>query len=84
MCVRVCAQACTHQYAVTKASPIANSFGQFRFNDRRGNLNVSGFVGASLYSLRTCIFVLCDGNWRDRGLEDMLSPKMKSDERRNH
>lgn len=39
MCVRE--QACTHRYAVTKASQIGNSFGQFRFNDHRGNVNVS-------------------------------------------
>lgn len=83
----VCTQACTHQYAVTKASQIGNSFSQFRFNDRRGNVNVSDVAGASLYSLRASIFVLHDGTRRagDRRLDDwMLSNRIKSDERQNH
>lgn len=54
----VSTQACTHQYAVTKASQIGNSFSQFRFNDHRGNVNVTDAAGASLYSPPASIFVL--------------------------
>lgn len=84
--VCVCTQACTHQYAVTKASQIGNSFSQFRFNDRRGNVNVSDVAGASLYSLRASIFVLHDGTRREgyRRLDEMPSNRIKSDERQNH
>ena len=76
----------THQYAVTKASQIGNSFSQFRFNDHRGNVNVSDVAGASLHSLPASIFVLHDGTRRegDRRLDDMLSHRMKSDERQRH
>lgn len=79
-------QACTHKYAVTKASQIGNSFSQFRFNDHRGNVNVSDVAGASLYSLPASIFVLHDGTRSegDRRLDDMLSNRMKSDERQKH
>lgn len=45
----------THQYAVTKASQIGNSFSQFRFNDHRGNVNVSDGAGASPRSLPASI-----------------------------
>lgn len=58
---RVHTEACTHQYAVTKASQIGNSFSQFRFNHHRGNVNVSEVPGASLYSLPATICVLHDG-----------------------
>lgn len=77
---------CTHQYAVTKASQIGNSFSQFRFNDHRGNVNVSDVAGVSLYSLLASIFVLHDGTGRegDGRLCDMLSARMKSDERQRH
>lgn len=77
---------CTHQYAVTKASQIGNSFSQFRFNDHRGNVNVSGVAGVSLYSLLASIFALHEGTRRegDRRLCDMLSARMKSDERQRH
>ncbi len=54
-------QECTHQYAVTKASQIGNSFSQFRFNDHRGNVNVTDVAGASLYSPPASIFVLQRG-----------------------
>lgn len=50
-----------HQYAVTKASQIGNSFSQFRFNDHRGKVNVSDVAEASRYSLPASIFVLHDG-----------------------
>lgn len=82
----VCTQACTHQYAVTKASQIGNSFSQFRFNDRRGNVNVIDVAGASLYSLPASIFALQEGTRREGGtrLDGMLSNRMKSDERQNH
>lgn len=83
---RVHTPACTHQYAVTKASQIGNSFSQFRLNDHRGNVNVSDGAGASLYSLSASIFTLHDVTRReaDRRLDDMLSNRMKSDERQKH
>lgn len=67
MCAR--AQARTHRYAVTKASQIGNSFSQFRFNDHRGNVNVSDVAGAALYSPR---LRLCAPRWdrEGRGTDD--------------
>lgn len=81
----LCSQAHTLQYAVTKASQIGYSFSQFRFNDHRGNVNVSDIAGASLHSQCASIFVLYDGTGRkgDRRLDDMLSDRMKSDEKQN-
>lgn len=77
---------CTHQYAVTKASQIGNSFSRFRFNDHRGNVNVSGVAGTSLYSQLASIFTIREGTRRegDRRLCDMLFTGIKSDERQRH
>lgn len=68
---------------MTKTSQIGNSFSQFKINDRRGNVNVTDVAGASLYSLPASIFMLQEGTRRevDTRLDDMLSNRMKSDEK---
>lgn len=68
----------THQYAVTKASQIGNSFSQFSPNDHRGNANVSDAAGA--FSLLASInSIVTPGGRGDQGPCDVAFNRMIED-----